>query len=483
MQPRTTTPTSLAAARIAAVLWMSLLAVSSWAASFGTYLKPFSAQSPWNARPVGPVLGDFEIPRASYYPTLAEGKWSTGVFLAGVQDSPVTVRGLPDLPGVWDPDSQVMRDGVVIPRWPAGVLPAEGSDGHADIVDPVSGIVHSFYKLKNIDGVWRAKQYAWSRLDGRGWGDPAHYYQGARAAAVPTMAGLIRTHEFKDSDTLYRHALAMSLTFNGMSPDPSYIFPATHGDATAAKTNTGRIPEGALLMLPPEYDTARIKDTKLRKVADTLKVYGAYVVDRNVGAPFTIYVENGARMGLHQPKWNHEIARELDRIRAALRQVVAVGGWLDGEGQPMTMEPKLNLLSMRGPWKLIRGDGPAGVYETWRQAVVFPPGGGAVVQSNSSGHGLYAVTWAQPQPGMRYRLSARTSEGGSLRLQLFDAGGRAALYDSGELTDGQAAVFDWPQDQRALTVTLRGGGQPRATMVSGSLVQVDEPAPVLAPSR
>lgn len=429
------------------------------------------------------MLGDFEIPRSSYFPTLAEGKWSTGVFLAGDQDAPVTVQGLPGLPGVWDPDSQVMRDDVVIPRWPANVLPAEGSDGHADIVDPVSGIVHSFYKLKNIDGVWRAKQYAWSRLDGRGWGDPAHHYQGARAAAVPTMAGLIRIHEFNDSDTLYRHALAMSLTYNGMSPAPAYIFPATNGDATAAKTNSGRIPEGALLMLPPEYDTARIKDAKLRKVAATLKVYGAYVVDRNVGAPFTIYVENGTHMGLHQPKWNNEIARELDRIRAALRQVVAVGGWLDGQGQPMTMEPRLNLLSMRGPWKLTRGDGLAGVYETWQQAVVFPPGGHAVVQSNSSGRGLSAVMWAQPQPGVRYRLTARASEGGSLRLQLFDAGRQAPLYDSGELTDGQTAVFAWPENQRALTVIVRGGGQPQPTTVSGSLVSADElaPAPPLRP--
>lgn len=228
------------------------------ATDFETPLKPFSAQSPWNARPVKPVLGDFEIPRSTYYPTLAEGMWSTGVFVASATDTPMTVLGPRDKPGVWDPDTESIHKSIVIPRWPAGVLPASGSDGHADIVDPISGIIHSFFVLKNVDGQWRAQQYAWTRLDGRGWGEPGHYFQGARAAAVPTMGGLIRTREVNDGDSVYRHALAMSLTFNALSTGPTYIFPATSADGGAEKTNSGQIPEGALLMLPPDYDLSLI---------------------------------------------------------------------------------------------------------------------------------------------------------------------------------------------------------------------------------
>lgn len=445
---------------------------------FGTASKPFSAQSPWNARPVNPVLGDFEIPRSTYYPGLIEGKWSTGVFVATASDKAMTVRGPIDKPGVWDPDAEAIRSSVVIPRWPADVIPASGSDGHADIVDPITGIVHSFFVLKNVDGQWRALQYAWTRLEGRGWGEPGHYFQGARAAAVPTMGGLIRTKEANDGDSVYRHALAMSLTFNALSPGPTYIFPATSADGGAEKTNSGQIPEGALLMLPSDYDTASIKEPKLRKVAETLKLFGAYVVDRNVGTPFAIYVENGTQLNVHGGKWNNEVARELDRMRSALRQVVAVDGWLDGNGHPMAqLEQQLNLLSMRGPWQLVKGNGPAGEYDTWQQAVVFPPNGSTTVQANGRGNNLHPIEWAKPKPGDRYRLSVRAEGGGTLRLQLFDAGRRSVLFDSGELADKQVKEFTWPEGQRGVVVTVRGGGQPTASTVGGRLVHVITPLP------
>jgi len=440
---------------------------------FGTPLRPFSAQSPWNARPVNPVLGDFEIPRSTYSPLIAEGKWSTGVFVASASDKPMTVLGPVDKPGVWDPDGEVIRDSIVISRWPESVLPASGSDGHADIVDPITGIVHSFFVLKKVDGQWRALQYAWTRLDGRGWGEPGHYFQGARAAAVASMGGVMRTHEVNDGDSAYRHALAMSLTFNALSPGPTYIFPATSADGGAEKVNSGQIPEGALLMLPPDYDTSSIKEPKLRKVAETLKLYGAYVVDRNVGTPFALYVENGTHFDVHGGRWNNDVARELDRIRGALRQVVAVDGWLDGNGQPMAqLDQRLNLLSMRGPWQLVRGEGPVGEFDTWQQAVVFPPNGSVTVQANGRGNSLHTVAWAKPRAGERYKLTAQTQGGGALRLQLFDAGRRSVLFDSGELTNKQSVEFAWPEGQQGVVVTVRGGGQAVASTVSGRLVPV-----------
>lgn len=457
-------------------------AVSEAAEVFGTPLRPFSAQSPWNARPVGAVLGDYQIPKSDYYPALVEGTWSTGVFLGGANDKPMAVYPLPGRPGVWDPDAEAVRDSIVIPRWPAGVIPANGSDGHADIVDPISGVVHSFFELRFVDGKWRTGQYAWTRLDGRGWGEPGHYFQGARAAAVPTMGGVIRTHELSDGENLFRHALAMSLTFNGLSANPPYIFPATSADRGYEK-NTGRIPEGALLMLPPEYDTARIQDERLRKVAETLKVYGAYVVDRNEGTPFAMYVENGTHLNLHKGGWNNDVARELDRMRAALRQVVKVSGWLDGNGDPMQMEQRLNLLSMRGPWERVKGEGPLGAFDTWRQAVVFPPNGSVTVQTNARGNSLHPIDWAKPRPGDRYRLAARADAGGTLRLQLFDTGRRSVLYDSGELADGQSTEFNWPEGQRAVAVTVRGGGKATASAVGGSLVPLANPAPAMPASR
>jgi len=442
---------------------------------FGTPERPFAAASPWNARPVGVTLGTDEIPKAGYYPGLEDGKWSTGVFVAAAGDGPVTVLPLPGRKGVWDPDAEAMREQITIPRWPARVEPASAADGHADIVDPVERVIHSFNVLRFIDGQWRADQYAWTRLDGRGWGDPAHYFQGARAAAVPTMGGLVRAGEIDDGDELFRHALAMSLTHTGLSPAPAFIYPATSAD-TGAKTNTGKIPQGALLMLPPDFDAERIQDPLLRKVARTLKVYGGYVVDRNVETPFVVYVEMGANKSPTKRGWHPAFAADLDRVRAALRQVVAVERWVDGLGRPMTMTTALNLLSLRGPWRTVSGDRAPGVYDTRRQAVVFAPGDGVVVQANDSGRSLSRLNWAKPEPGKRYRLTAQASGGARLQLQLLDAGRRDTLYDSGELADGASKTFLWPEGQGAVRLTVRSGTGPAESSVGGTLLPLNAPA-------
>ncbi len=437
---------------------------------WGTYQKPFAPTSPWNTRPVNPSFGNFVIPKSTYAPGVAGGQWSTGVFLAKQGDPSVTVNGLPNTPGVWDPDAGINRV-VTIPRWPADVQAATASDGHADIVDPVTGILHSFWQLRNVGGKWMAAQYAWSPIAGRGWGDPAHFFQGSRAAGVPTSGGLIRKHEVNDGDTMYRHALAMSLTFTGLASNPTYIFPATSADTSAATANTGGIPEGALMMLPPGYDTQKISSPALRKVAETLKTYGAYVVDRNGGTPFFIYVENGAKYDLHNGGWNTAVADDLDRMRAALRQVVSTQGWLDGNGQPFTPPMKFNLLSMRGPWQLQAGS-LLGNFDTWQQAVVFPASATRVTQVNYTSRGLHPVVWALPQVGKTYRLSAITTGGAKLRLQVRDKSGLPLHFDSGELANGETKTFAWPAPNSVITLyAISGVNTPSS--VRGELIQQD----------
>jgi hypothetical protein len=437
---------------------------------WGTYRKPFAATSPWNSRPVAPALGDFVIPKSTYFPGVAGGEWSTGVFLASANDSAVTVSGLPNTKGLWDPDASTFHD-VTIPRWPADVAAATASDGHADIVDPMTGIMHSFWQLKKKDGKWVAAQYAWTKLDGRGWGDPAHYFQGSRAAGVPTAGGLIRKHEVNDGDVMYRHALALSLTYNALSPNPTYVFPATSADTNAATTNTGKIPEGALLMLPASYDTQKIVNPALRKVAETLKTYGAYVVDRNFGTPFFIYVENGSGFDLHKGGWDKSVADDLERMRAALRPVASTQGWLDGNGKPVVLQKKMNLLSMRGPWQLQSGS-PLASFDTWKQAVIFAASDTQVVQVNYSSRGLHPVSWALPEEGKTYRVKAITTGGAKLRLQVRDPSGTPMYFDSGELTNGETKSFAWPNKNAIVTVyAISAVGVP--STVSGELLVQD----------
>ncbi len=359
---------------------------------------------------------------------------------------------------------------MTVAHWPADLVPASEADGHADIVDPVLGVVHSFWQLKKVDGRWIASLYAWTSLNGRGWGDPSHYYQGARATAVPASAGLMRRHEINDGDTMYRHALAISLTYNALSADPTYVFPATSADGDAAKTNSGKIPEGTLLMLPPSFDAQKLATPELRKVAETLKVYGAYVVDRNVGTPFAIYVEIGTDFRLHRNGWSNATAADLDRMREALRPVVSTKGWLDANDRSFTPQRNLNLLSMRGPWSL-RSGSRVGVFDTLKQAVTFGAGD-RVVQVNDTGRGLQPVLWALPIPGKSYRLVATTTGAGLLRVALRDKVTGEVLFDSGDLQDRGSKTFKWPPNA-AIVVTVTSGGAGPST-VRGELTAIED---------
>lgn len=427
----------------------------SAAAGFGTFERPFSAQSYWNSRPTGVELGDFQIPDSTYRPLVGEGPYSTSAFLADENDSPQKVFGIAGKPGLWELDGEQFIPNVTIPRWPSETIPARGSDGHADIVDPIDGVIHSFLNLKkDKEGRWTASMYAWTRLDGRGWGDPSHYYQGARAAAVPPMAGLVRKHEVNDGQPLYHHALAMSLTFNGLSSETGYVFPATSADRTW-KENTGGIPEGALLMLPEAFDTNLISDPGLRKIAETLKVYGAYVVDRNHGTPFYIYVENGSKFEYQKPKWDASVTKDLKRIQKALRQVTSVQGWVDGHGKEFDAVENLNLISMRGPWVKTKGSGEAR-YDTWTQSMVITDDAseGSEFQHRNN-RSFSAVDWARMKAGKSYALQFKASEGIQMELKIFGTKGKRMLFNSHWLNNGDSVKFTWPGEHTRTVVTVR----------------------------
>jgi hypothetical protein len=427
--------------------------------AWGSSMRPFAADSPWNSHPIKPMFGTQRIPPSKYSPAILSNGWSTAVFVSSQNDPPMSVGGAPGTEGVWNPDERT--SGVVhIPHWPANVEPAAQSDGHADIVDPTTGIIHSFWKLRKENGRWIARQYAWSNVKGRGWGDPAHSFQGARATGVPTMAGLIRRHEVDDGAPLYRHALAMSLAGNGLAP--GYVFPATSADTDSA-TNTGSIPEGALLMLPPSFDSASLSDAHVRKIAETLKVYGAYVVDRNEGTPFVVYAEIGSGLDLHKRFWNRAAVEDMERIRSELRPVIGAEYWLDGNGKRHAMERNLNLVSMRGPWKVSEGE-EAGHFESWTQSLVFPDSPKKIVQKAVLPTGLTEVTWAQPRPGVDYCLRNEASGGASLRLILMQAERGTTLADSGDLPAGGLFRFTWPvSPPQAVLIASSGKGSASRT--------------------
>jgi hypothetical protein len=444
---------------------------SAVAKSFQTYKRPFSAQSLWNSRPVSPVLSSYEIPATQYFPIVDRGSFSTGVFEAKNTDSPVTVTGAsgalaqPDIAGGGD---------VTIPRFPANVIPATGTDGHADIIDVQAGIVHSFFQLQKVGTQWQASVYAWAPLDGTGWGDPAHYYTGARATGVSTTAGLIRTHEVDDGDVMYRHALAMSLDSSGLSGATPYVFPATSADSDAATAHVGGIPEGTLMMLPASFDVYSISDLGIRKVAQTLKTYGARVVDRNTGTRFVIYSEIGSSFGVNDSgAFSSEKNDQMVLIADALRPVSSAAGWVDGDGASFVPNQKLNLLSMRGPYNLNLGP-TLGVYNTFKQRVEFAATSSQISQNNGNATGISNVSWAKLTPGASYTVTAICTGGGKLKLTFVGSSGGSIT--TGDLTDGQKYTFNLMADYNPaagsyVNVEASNGANGQASTVSGTLVQ------------
>jgi len=450
--------------------------VSTATITYGDYLRPYAASSLWNSRPVNPVFSAYAIPKNIYFPSIATGAYSTGVFLASATDRPMTVvgRGSTDTTtvGVADPDSGGSRV-ITIPRWPAGVLPASGTDGHADIVDPITKIVHSFWQLKQINGRWTAALYSWSKLDGTGWADPAHYYQGARAVGIPASAGLIRKHEIKDGMPIYTHALAISLPHNALSNGvnvPAYIFPATSADGTVSN-NSGAIPEGALMMLPPSFDSSGIANADLKKIVETLKVYGAYVVDRNTGTPFAMYVENDSGFNLMPKGWDNTIANQLDQIRANLRQVVSAQDWVGTDGKSVAeaikAQQRMNILSMRGPWSKQYGTA-AVTYDTETQTLWFGATATKTVYANANNTGLTRVNWAVPKAGTYVNFTVTATGGATLRLQV--SSGNVLAFDSKELANGQSMRFLWPANGRVTLIA--GSGTNGVSSVKADLVPI-----------
>ncbi len=446
-------------------------------ADFGTYQKPFAADSFWNSRPVSPTFSGFVIPTSLYNPTAYSPAFSATCYYTDANDAPVDISVGSGYAGVHDRDSETLVSKVTIPHWPTNVEAATGGDAHADVIDVDNRVIHSFWKLKNVDGVWTSLLYAWAPLDGRGWGDPAHYYQGARATGVPACAGMIRVHEVDDGDSMFRHALAMSLTYNGLSPD--YQFPATSTDNNT-QNYTGQIPEGALVMLPPTFDLNKIKTPLIKKIASTLKTYGAYVVDANYGTPFLIYSEIGANTKLTT---NLSYA-EYRTLREALRMVTSVEGWIDGNGSNFVANKNFNILSMRGPWargfnyapdseKCDSSCNQLGKFNSYNQLLEFEAADEPIIQSNYSGRSITNIQWAKPKKGIKYQLTAKATGGAKLRLVIRNPQKNDYVtYDSSNLENNQAVTFTWPIDDYDITL-IATSGIDGSSSVAGELIRVE----------
>ena len=357
-------------------------------------------------------------------------------------------------------------------------------------MDATTGIIHSFWCLQKLNGQWIAAQYAWSKLTDSGFGDPAHHYQGARAVGVAPIGGLIRKHEVNDNKANYEHVLSMSLTFSGLggggpTNTPAYVHPGTSADEHAWSRNHGQIPEGALVMLPPDFDTSVLVTHQLRKVANTLKKYGARVVDQNDGVPFFIYVEIGSGyniMGNDPSGWNWPVVEDLHRIREALRMVTGAERWAAGaiNGVEATLPAPVpqNTLSMRGTWRLEsepdhKSTNAGGAfYDTWSQSLKFPASAEPIKLINSTSRNISKVSWAELKSGDKVQITAKATGGARLKFIIWGwvDGGNKVVHNI-SLGDGESRTVTMPPGWWYTFYAESGGGGVPATL-SGTMIKV-----------
>jgi hypothetical protein len=438
----------------------------------GTFERLFNSQSLWNARPIDPVLGKAAIPQEDNVPYLEQGKYSTKLFRAIASDGPVTVRGLNDAAGIWVSDELRTRP-VIVPHFPDNVVPATGMDGHCEILDETTGIIHSFYQLSfdKKAKAWKAGKYTVSSVRGTGWGSPARP-DGPRASGTPSNSGILRAHEVESA--FVPHVLAIAAHSNVLKSGPAY--PATLQDVAGLREYSGAFPMGTLFMLPMDFDPDKLSWPNARAIARTLKVYGARLIDAT-SKTFAFAGEIGGRWSQAVDRnhaWQSSWADNLTRIRDQLRPVMSTSGWLDAEGVAFTPVPweQMNLLSMRGPWRQQGGpEESVSGFDTTSDLFLFPETQRSIafektVRSRDDAGSNPWFQWMEgswytnPQPGRQYRVKAAGFGQATGGLEIRSRDGGSVLAAVSDLKIGEEAGITWPARPSITQVSVRARSGP-----------------------
>ena len=422
----------------------------------------FAAQSPWNSTPVNPVLGSDVMPSKNQTPWIEELAYSSRIFRASVTDAAVTIYG-PKGGADLDIANQLEAGTVVVPRFPAGVVPATGQDGHCEILDPVDGALHSFFQLRQIGVKWCATKYAKTSWRGSGFGTVSNP-DNVRAAGCSTAGGLLLASEL--GMDVVPHALAIGMDKSAFVPGP--IYPATLEDFTGATTYRGvkgqRFPMGALMMLPADFDAEALALLESRTIARTLKKYGGYIVDATVGSMnFYAEIGSGWNKSFVDKKTDSRFPADMQAIKAAMRQVVSQAGWTDADGKAFTPTPhrSMNLLSMRGPWVGYNGSKAFGRYDAATDLFQAE----ATTEARTVRQLLYThaendpdrFKWKKqswnlnPEPGVKYTVRAFGAGDITATLSVKKADYKANYCTTGALAPGKSTTFTWPSDPGTVT--------------------------------
>jgi hypothetical protein len=369
--------------------WLEAEGLDALKSGFGGFQNPYHQKSPWNAYPVNPTLSATGIRSLLYTSAGAStahvawlNKNGYGTFMSQAKegDPSMTVYGLSGSANVNVGDEAKTR-AVVIPRWPTNedgtspVTPATGSDGHAEIYDPILGVFHSFWKLRkpfseaNPTDKWVAAKYSCIPAGGLGWPYPERP-DGPRAVGASTAGGALRIHDYTTAAAAaagngFGHALAIALAGRAIDHEPAY--PAMLEDARGYLEYENRkaaynhvnnanpgVRMGSHLLLPSDFSLTGL-NTYETAMAKTLMRHGAYVTDMTGfdGNTFAFFGEIGSDWAPTTNSGSTTAVRQtfLTNVRNALKVRASQDSWVDGTGAaftPVSWDDQ-NLLSMRLP--------------------------------------------------------------------------------------------------------------------------------------
>ena len=239
----------------------------------------------------------------------------------GVSGLPVTIR--------------IPKDGF---KTRIGLNDNGNTDGVAVIYDRSTGRSHQLRQYNWNNGRPSAGQYKTWDIKGLGHGTRMGDRLGTSASGVAALFGILRGHEINTPGHKIQHALQMVLPRKGrcnIMLSRQIQLPAVSRDSSAgrANENTGNIPYGALLALPPSVNIASLGLSEPgRRLAEAIQDYGIYAVDGGG-------CQNGAiRTDQHvDPKTLATLKRDAPKIYRHIRMVLnndVLGSPTAGGGAP-----------------------------------------------------------------------------------------------------------------------------------------------------
>ena len=219
-----------------------------------------------------------------------------------------------------------------------GLNSTGNTDGVAVIYDRSTGRSHQLRQYNWNNGRPSAGQYKTWDIKGLGHGTRMGDRLGTSASGVAALFGILRGHEINTPGHKIQHALQMVLPRKGrcnIMLSRQIQLPAVSRDSSAgrANENTGNIPYGALLALPPSVNIASLGLSEPgRRLAEAIQDYGIYAVDGGG-------CQNGAiRTDQHvDPKTLATLKRDAPKIYRHIRMVLnndVLGSPTAGGGAP-----------------------------------------------------------------------------------------------------------------------------------------------------